>query len=65
VPGKSLTFTAASVIQPQAYANREFIPFFRVHESRYMMYWRLATFAQYKTIVQGLKAEEQAKKILE
>jgi DUF1680 family protein len=61
VPGKAMTFSAASVIQPQAYANQELIPFFRVHESRYMMYWRLATPAQYETIVQELKAEQATK----
>jgi len=62
IPGKSLTFSAASVIQPHTYANRELIPFFRVHESRYMIYWRLATPAQYESIVQQIKAEEQAPK---
>jgi DUF1680 family protein len=62
VTGKSLTFSAASVIQPRAYANQELIPFFRVHESRYMMYWRLATPAQHQSIVQEIKAEEQTPK---
>jgi len=60
VPGKPMTFSAASVIQSRAYANQELIPFFRVHESRYMMYWRLATPAQYESILQEIKAEEQA-----
>lgn len=62
VPGKPMTFSASSIIQPQNFANRQLIPFFRVHETRYMMYWRLATPAQYKAIVQEVKTKEQASK---
>jgi DUF1680 family protein len=62
VPGKSMTFSVASVIRPKAYANLELIPFFRVHEYRYMMYWRLATPAQYQNVVQQVKAEKQSPK---
>lgn len=64
VPGKPLTFSAASVIQPHAFADRELIPFFRVHESRYMIYWRLATPHEYEAVVRGLQAEEKAKMVL-
>jgi hypothetical protein len=62
VPGKSMTFSAASVIQPKAYANHELIPFFRVHESRYMMYWHLVKPAQYQSIVQRIKPDEPSPK---
>lgn len=54
VLGKSMTFSVASIIQPNTYTNHELIPFFRMHETRYMMYWRLTTPAQYQSIMQGM-----------
>ena len=43
VPGQPLTFTAPGLVQgPNAGAVR-FIPFFRLHDSRYMLYWQQAT----------------------
>lgn len=38
-----LSFTASGVIQPEAYRDIELIPFFRVHQSRYMLYWPFST----------------------
>ena len=43
IPNKPMTFSAASVIQPTEYQQLELIPFFRVHDWRYMIYWRLAS----------------------
>ncbi|MFB9289135.1 beta-L-arabinofuranosidase domain-containing protein [Pseudoduganella plicata] len=40
VPGQPLTFTAPGLVQG---ANVRFIPFFRLHDSRYMLYWQHAT----------------------
>lgn len=42
VKGKPLTFTAPGVVHG-AGANTEFIPFFRLHDSRYTMYWQHST----------------------
>jgi hypothetical protein len=60
VPGRPMAFTASAVIRPKQYQSLELIPFFRVHDSRYMLYWRLATPPQYDEVVQQLKVEEQA-----
>jgi len=60
-----MTFSAASVIQPKACQSLELIPFFRVHDARYMIYWRLASPQQYSEIVQQLKAKEQQKNVSE
>jgi len=60
-----MTFYAASVIQPKACQSLELIPFFRVHDARYMIYWCLASPQQYNKIVQQLKAKEQQKNISE
>ncbi len=43
VKGKPLTFTAPGLVQGAAGSATEFIPFFRLHESRYTMYWQHAT----------------------
>ncbi len=48
VPGQPLTFTAPGLIQgadPGA-AELQLIPFFRLHDARYMVYWARATPAQ-------------------
>jgi DUF1680 family protein len=65
VSGKPMTFTLPGVVRPSPYEGLELVPFFRVHDSRYMLYWRLATPQQYDQVVQRLKAEEQAKLALE
>ncbi len=43
VPDKPLTFTASELIYPGKNKNLELIPFFRVHDSRYIIYWQLVT----------------------
>jgi DUF1680 family protein len=48
VPGKPLTFTApAGLVQGGAGASAEFIPFFRLHDARYVVYWPQSTPADY------------------
>jgi hypothetical protein len=39
VEGRRMTFTARDVIQPASFGDLELIPFFRVHDVRYMIYW--------------------------
>lgn len=65
VPGKPMTFRASAAIRPEAFQSLELVPFFRVHDARYMMYWRLATPQQYDEVVKQIKAQEQATLILE
>jgi len=45
VPGRPLTFTARDVVRPANARDLELIPFFRVHDSRYVIYWRLTSAA--------------------
>lgn len=40
MPGKPLHFTAENLIYPQQYRKLELKPFFEIHDSRYMIYWR-------------------------
>jgi hypothetical protein len=41
VPGKPLTFTARNVIRPKHARDLELVPFFRVHDARYAIYWKV------------------------
>jgi hypothetical protein len=50
VKGKPLTFTAPGLVQGAAGAATEFIPFFRLHDSRYTMYWQHSTPANFERI---------------
>ncbi|OLY94373.1 hypothetical protein SAMN05444008_10538 [Cnuella takakiae] len=43
VKGKPLAFTASSLIYPQQYKNLELVPFFQIHDARYMIYWPVTT----------------------
>lgn len=60
VPGQPLTFTAPGLIQGRKDADRlQLIPFFRLHDSRYMVYWPRSTTAQQSLLrVELAKAEE-------
>ncbi|MFZ1289336.1 MAG: beta-L-arabinofuranosidase domain-containing protein [Melioribacteraceae bacterium] len=42
-----------------------FEPFFKIHDSRYMMYWMALTNNQYKTRIDSIAADEKAKLVLE
>lgn len=43
VPGQPLTFTAPGLVQGPGAGAVRFIPFFRLHDSRYMLYWQQTT----------------------
>ena len=60
VPGQPLTFTAPGLIQGRKDADQlQLIPFFRLHDSRYMVYWARSTPARQRLLrVELAKAEE-------
>ncbi|WP_308367963.1 MULTISPECIES: glycoside hydrolase family 127 protein [unclassified Microbulbifer] len=43
LPGSRLRFAAPKELQSESDENLELIPFFRLHESRYMLYWPFST----------------------
>jgi DUF1680 family protein len=57
VKGKPLTFTAPGTVQGGAGSATEFIPFFRLHDARYMVYWQQSTPGDYAR----MRAENAAK----
>jgi DUF1680 family protein len=43
VPGRPLTFTAPGLVQSTIAGPTTFVPFFRVHDARYVVYWPYST----------------------
>ncbi|MDR7270711.1 DUF1680 family protein [Pelomonas saccharophila] len=66
VPGQPLTFTAPGLIQGGKGAeNMRLIPFFRLHDSRYMLYWARSTPAQQSLMRAELAKAEEARLALD
>lgn len=52
-----MVFKASSIISPKKYSDLELIPFYRLHDSRYIIYWQVET---EETVVE-MKAKLAAK----
>jgi len=65
VAGRPLTFTAGGLIRPEKFRGLELVPFFRVHDARYMLYWRTVSAERYSAVVAGLEASERVRLELE
>lgn len=61
VVGKSLTFNASGLINGQNLQQIELIPFFRLHESRYAIYWPYTTAADLEKSRAKAAADEHAR----
>ena len=64
VEGKPMTFGMKELIYPQNYQSLELIPFYKLHDARYVMYWQKETpesLAQIKE--QMAKVEAEAAKL--
>jgi len=62
VAGKPLTFTAPGLVHGADGPATEFVPFFRLHESRYTMYWQHATPGGLRTL-QAANAAGEAERL--
>ncbi len=62
VSGKPLTFSAPDIIKGKNSENIEFIPFFRLHDSRYVIYWPYTT-PENLTAMQDATAKNEAEKL--
>ena len=64
VPGKPLTFTTTGIklVNP---VDVIFEPFFKIHDSRYMMYWMALTNSQYRSYLDSLAIIEKEKLALQ
>ena len=65
VPGEPLAFDASALIRPDADRTLRLEPLFRVHDARYMVYWRTTTPAEYPAVVAAIKASERERQALE
>ena len=60
-----LEFTANAIIRPEKYKDAKLVPFSRVHDSRYVLYWRVTTPASYESERKAIAAEERERLALE
>jgi hypothetical protein len=58
-------FRLADVVEPPASNGLPLIPFFRLHDARYQMYWQLTTKAEVTAKRDRLAAVERAKALIE
>ncbi|MBO7140790.1 MAG: glycoside hydrolase family 127 protein [Prevotella sp.] len=66
VAGKPLHFTLSTkMVNGQSSMSSELIPFFELHDARYMMYWLALTPQSYKGYLDNLAREEQERQALE
>lgn len=65
VPDRPLSFTVADLIRPNDFDLLELEPFYRIHDARYMMYWRLVSDSAYEDVLAELEADEAARLALE
>ena len=61
----SATSKPSRTIQPKESKQIELVPFFRVHDARYIMYWRSVSAGQYSEVAAALAASEQSRLDLE
>jgi DUF1680 family protein len=59
VPGQPLTFTARELIRPDTYRDVQLVPFYRIHDARYVTYFRIATPERYAALTAQLAAAEK------
>jgi DUF1680 family protein len=65
IKSKPFTFTAPNLIYPDNYKKLQLVPFYTIHDARYMLYWRYATPQQLESIKEELRKNEEAKLALE
>ncbi|QCR23577.1 glycoside hydrolase family 127 protein [Pontibacter sp. SGAir0037] len=65
VDGKPLTFKASDMIATDAYKQVELVPFFQVHDARYVVYWPVSTPEKLEARNKALREREQEKLLLD
>lgn len=53
-----LEFAIGDAIRPERFADLKLVPFYRVHDARYMLYWRRATPDEYQRVLAEQRAAE-------
>ncbi len=62
---KPFTFSASDLIYQEKYKNLQLVPFFQIHDARYMLYWPFTTQEKLPEIQKTMKEREEAQMKLE
>lgn len=65
VKGKPLTYSVPGSIYPASSRNLELIPFFRLHDARYVIYWQITTPEGLQKMKEALATQEKERLALE
>lgn len=65
IKGKPLAFRAPNLIHPASYKNLELVPFYKIHDARYMIYWQVTDNKGLEKLKKELKEKEKSKLALE
>jgi Uncharacterized protein conserved in bacteria len=65
VADRPLTFTARDLIRPDSFDHLRLEPFFRLHDARYILYWRTVTPEKYPEVLATLAAAEKTRAALD
>jgi DUF1680 family protein len=65
VAGQPLTFTAAGLIDSDKYRNVQLVPFYQIHDARYMVYWPVTTPAGLAARKDELRRKDEEMRALE
>jgi beta-xylosidase len=65
VAGKPLCFSADGLFKAEKDQNLTFEPFYRIHDSRYLIYWLSMTETEYADYIEGMADAEREKMLLE
>jgi DUF1680 family protein len=64
VPGKPLTFSAARLVDSDAFRNVELVPFYQIHDARYLLYWPVATPQELTARKEALRQKDAVRRAL-
>lgn len=65
ISGKPFTFSASDLIYQEKYKNLQLVPFFQIHDARYMLYWPFTTQEKLPEIQKAMKEREETQMKLE
>ncbi len=65
VENKSFTFSTSDLIYQEKYKNLQLVPFFQIHDARYMLYWPFTTQEKLPELQKAMKEREEAQMKLE
>ncbi|MBF4472955.1 glycoside hydrolase family 127 protein [Flavobacterium sp. HJJ] len=65
VADKPFTYSASDIIYQQKYKNLKLVPFFQIHNARYMLYWPYTTQEKLPKIQKAMKEREEIQMKLE